>query len=125
MAEQLPIVLCGKTTVIGEKVIELLKPEHEVVYFILTSAAGQTDIPVCSGPPVAVVLGGGYDDEGTELMRASCDVDVPWFRLDTNLPAPPLGPEYVKVVIARLKVVMSDMKAEGKLCRNTKGVFWY
>jgi hypothetical protein len=29
------------------------------------------------------------------------------------------------VVIARLKVVMSDMKAEGKLCRNTKGVFWY
>jgi hypothetical protein len=29
MAEQLPIVLCGKTTVIGEKVIELLKPEYE------------------------------------------------------------------------------------------------
>jgi hypothetical protein len=121
---------------------EVANTDLSVVYFILTSAAGQTDIPRLlrgepstadpelgtknySKPPVAVVLGGGYDDEGTELMRASCDVDVPWFRLDTNLPAPPLGPEYVKVVIARLKVVMSDMKAEGKLCRNTKGVFWY
>ncbi|KAK0703082.1 hypothetical protein B0T26DRAFT_876229 [Lasiosphaeria miniovina] len=82
-----PVILCGRTERIGEGVIALLKPEFEVIHFILSPEAGAVEIPAIfrgeqppppsgtalgskdySQPPVAVILGGCYDDADIELL---------------------------------------------------------
>jgi len=146
MAEGLPVILCGKTTQIGTGVIAALKPEYEVIHFVMTVAAGSAEIPALlkgeaattdnelgshdySKAPQVVILGGGYDDEMVEEMRKATKAagapEVPWLRPDATKPAPPLGPEYGKALVARLKTLMGEMKAEGKLGHGTEGVFWY
>lgn len=79
--------------------------------------------------PEVVILGGGYDDAMIDEMRKATKEagasEVPWLSPDTTKPAPPLGPEYGKALVARLKIVMNEMQAEGKLSQGTEGVFWY
>ncbi|KAF2181768.1 hypothetical protein K469DRAFT_791471 [Zopfia rhizophila CBS 207.26] len=94
---------------------EGLLSEYEVIHIILTPTAGAADIPsILSGnappdhaanlgsqnyanPPVAVVTGGGYDDEAFNSMKDACRnvKAVPWVRPDkSKLKAmPPLGDE--------------------------------
>ncbi|KAK3314303.1 hypothetical protein B0H66DRAFT_630865 [Apodospora peruviana] len=123
-----PVILCGKTEMIGEGVIAGLKPEYDVIHFILTPEAGATQIPAIlkgeqsppldsalgtkdySKPPIAVILGGGYDDAAIEhIMKAA--------------PAPPLGPEYGKAMVARVKEVLAKLEKEGKL--GEEKLQWY
>ena len=64
-----------------------------------------------SKPPAAVVVGGGYDDVAFESMRKACEGSstIPWLRVDTSKPAPPLGPEYGNVMVERLRGVLKDV----------------
>ncbi|KAF7556393.1 hypothetical protein G7Z17_g1438 [Cylindrodendrum hubeiense] len=139
MTNPTPIILCGKTEQIGRGVIEGLKPEYEVVHFVLTPEAGVKEIPqVLQGklPDVkssdigsgnlthgvkAVVLGGAYEDEGITVMRdaVSSIAEIAWVRQDTTQPTPPLGPEYGKAMVARVKEALGKLEASGQLGENS------
>ena len=113
------------------------------MHFVITPEGGATQIPAIlrgdpappsdsalgskdySKPPVAVILGAGYDDDGTEvMMTASANIrPIPWLRPDTSKPAPPLGPEYGKALVARVKELLAQLEREGKM--NEEGVYWY
>lgn len=75
--------------------------------------------------PVAVILVGGYDDAGTEtMMKASKGIHpVPWLRPDLSLAVPPLGPEYVKALVKRIKEKLATTEKEGRM--NEEKVIWY
>ncbi|TKW52965.1 hypothetical protein CTA1_3924 [Colletotrichum tanaceti] len=151
----IPIVMCGKTEQIGLSVIAGLKPEYEVIHFVTTPASGAVIIPalLASGAPPphaetstigsgnyaaaprAVILGGAFDDAAVAVLRkavadaqegGSADVRrVPWLRQDPDKPAPPLGPEYGKAMVARVKEALARLEAEGKLGGTHGGEEWY
>ena len=78
--------------------------------------------------PSAVILGGGYDDAGIEeMMKATAENSaakhVPWLRPDLTIPTPPLGPEYGKAMVQRLKIVLADLQAKRDM--NETKVHWY
>jgi hypothetical protein len=76
----------------------------------------------------AVVLGGGYDnDDVIASMReaASKAANIPWVRQDTSKPTPPLGPEYGKAMVGRVKEALGELQKSGKLDGSEGGVFWY
>jgi hypothetical protein len=75
--------------------------------------------------PVAVITGAGYDDQAIADMRAAAAgaKPVPWLRPDTTKPAPPLGPEYGKALVARIKETVAELTAQGKL--DEDAVVWY
>jgi hypothetical protein len=81
-----------------------------------------------SSPPVAIILGGGYEDAGIEeMMKAvaenSSSKPVPWLRPDLTIPTPPLGPEYGKATVARAKNVLAEIQAKREM--NETKVHWY
>lgn len=81
-----------------------------------------------SATPIAVVLGGGYEDDDAAIMikavsENSAAKPVPWLRADTTKPAPPLGPEYGKALVARLKAALGELQEKGEL--NKFKVHWY
>lgn len=78
-----------------------------------------------SKKPVAVILGGGYDDAGIEvMMEASKGIHpVPWLRPDLSKPAPPLGPEYGKALVERIKILWAEMGKDGEA--KVEGIVWY
>ncbi|KAH7319572.1 hypothetical protein B0I35DRAFT_352646 [Stachybotrys elegans] len=130
-----PVILCGQTERIGAGVIADLKPEYEVIHFVMTPAGGAVQIPAIlkgdkavpadselgtkdySQPPLCVILGGGYDDAGIEEMMKSTKglKGVPWLRPDLSKPAPPLGPEYGKALVRRIKELIPELEKEGKM----------
>ncbi|KAJ0108254.1 hypothetical protein J7T55_000220 [Diaporthe amygdali] len=138
-----PVILCGKTESIGKGVIETLKPEFDVIHFVMTPESGKEEIPAIfrgeiplsadsklgskdySQKPVAVILGGGYDDAATEvMMEASKGIHpIPWLRPDLGIPAPPLGPEYGNALVARIKEKLAAMEKEGTM--KEEKVIWY
>ena len=61
------------------------------------------------------MLGGGYNDEAFAKIREACEgkSDVPWLRPDMSKPTPPLGPEYGKHMVGRVKVCLKEL-AEGR-----------
>ncbi|RWA03042.1 hypothetical protein EKO27_g12063, partial [Xylaria grammica] len=59
-----PIILCGKTEQIGRGVIAGLKPEYEVIHFIMSPESGAAQIPRDPArgpvaPPADSALGSG------------------------------------------------------------------
>ncbi|GAW15147.1 hypothetical protein ANO14919_045560 [Xylariales sp. No.14919] len=140
-----PIILCGKTEQIGRGVIAGLKPEYEVIHFVMSPESGAAQIPAIlrgdpsppppsdsalgsgdySRAPVAVVLGAAFDDAGTELMMRAAQGTrpVPWLRVDRAKPAPPPGPGYGEAVVARAKALLARLEREGKM-REEK-VHWF
>lgn len=75
-----------------------------------------------------MLLGAGYDEDViTALIKAATDNSaakpVPWLRPDTTKPAPPLGPEYGKALVARIKVLLGELQEKGEL--NESKVHWY
>ncbi|KAJ8130484.1 hypothetical protein O1611_g3145 [Lasiodiplodia mahajangana] len=130
-----PVILCGKTEQIGQGVIDALRPEYEVCHFILTPEAGSLQVPSIlrgdksppsdsalgskdySKAPIAVILGGGYDDAGINMMMKASEGTRPivWLRPDLTKPAPPLGPEYGKALVARIKELLAQLQKEDGL----------
>ncbi|KAH7136811.1 hypothetical protein B0J13DRAFT_560082 [Dactylonectria estremocensis] len=145
MASPIPIVLCGKTEQIGKGVIAGLSPEVEVVHFVLTPEAGVKEIPQLlkgvmpevkssdigsgnlNGAIKAVVLGAAYEEDLINVMReaASQVANIPWIRQDTSLPTPPLGPEYGKAMVVRVKESLGKLESSGSLGVGEGGMFWY
>ncbi|KAH8162494.1 hypothetical protein CIB48_g5742 [Xylaria polymorpha] len=135
-----PVILCGQTEQIGQGVIATLKP---IIHFVLTPGAGAIQIPAIlkgdqsppsdsalgskdySTPPVAVIIGGGYDDAGIDMiMKAAAGIrPIPWLRPDLTKPAPPLGPEYGKALVARIKELLVQLSKDGKM--DEEKVHWY
>jgi len=87
------VILCGQTEQIGQGVIAGLKPEYEacpVIHFVLTPEGGSSQISLLlrgeaavpsasalgskyySRPPVALITGGGYDNDGMAAMIKAC-----------------------------------------------------
>ncbi|KAF4428860.1 hypothetical protein FACUT_9317 [Fusarium acutatum] len=147
----IPIILCGKTEFIGERVIEALKPEIEVVQFILPGDSGQVIIPALlagksppshpdssaigsgnySNAPRAVVLGGAFEESDIATLRDAVKtvngaLGVAWLRQDTTLPAPPVtSPEYPKLMTRRTKEAVIKLDKDGKLDGTYDGLEWY
>ncbi|KAI5927658.1 hypothetical protein F4810DRAFT_648767 [Camillea tinctor] len=137
------VILCGKTEQIGQGVIATLKPEYDVIHFVMTPEAGIVQIPAIlkgeqsppsdsllgskdySKLPVAVLLGGGYgDDDIKAMMEASSGIQpIPWLRPDLTKPAPPLGPEYGKALVARIKELLAKLDKDGEM--NKEKIHWY
>ncbi|KAF5556139.1 hypothetical protein FPHYL_8064 [Fusarium phyllophilum] len=147
----IPIILCGKTETIGERVIEALKPEIEVVQFILPGDSGHVIIPALlagksppshpdssaigsgnyNNAPCAVVLGGAFEESDIATLRDAVKTvngarGVAWLRQDTTLPAPPVtSPEYPKLMTRRTKEAVIKLDKDGKLDGTYDGLEWY
>ncbi|EWY81422.1 hypothetical protein FOYG_15669 [Fusarium oxysporum NRRL 32931] len=147
----IPIILCGKTEFIGERVIEALKPEIEVVQFILPGDSGRVIIPALlagksppshpdssaigsgnySNAPRAVVLGGAFEESDIATLRDAVKTvngarGVAWLRQDTTQPAPPVtSPEYPKLMTRRTKEAVIKLNKDGKLDGTYDGLEWY
>lgn len=80
---------------------------------------------VYSQKPIAVILGGGFTDEdAADIMKATADIHhVPWLRPDQSKPAPPLGPEYGKAMVVRVKERIAQLEQEGSMGQAKQ--FWY
>ena len=78
-----------------------------------------------SQPAAAVVLGGGFGNEEFEEARKACEgkSNVPWLRLDTSKPTPPLGPAYGQHVAERLKGRLRELESEGHFGRD--GIYFF
>ncbi|ENH71595.1 hypothetical protein RAB80_015917 [Fusarium oxysporum f. sp. vasinfectum] len=147
----IPIILCGKTEFIGERVIEALKPEIEVVQFILPGDSGRVIIPALlagksppshpdssaigsgnyNNAPRAVVLGGAFEESDIATLRDAVKTvngarGVAWLRQDTTQPAPPVtSPEYPKLMTRRTKEAVIKLNKDGKLDGTYDGLEWY
>ncbi|KAF7561048.1 hypothetical protein G7046_g3093 [Stylonectria norvegica] len=139
------IVLCGIREDIGEIVIEGLKPEYNVVHFIMNPKAGAEDIPEILRGNIpkssatnigsrdfsmgirAVVVGGAFTQDGlTEMQEAAAKVsDTVWLRQDKTKAAPPLGPLYAEAMVTRTKETLNRLQAEGKLEGSEGGTYLY
>ncbi|KAF5701899.1 hypothetical protein FMUND_13732 [Fusarium mundagurra] len=147
----IPIILCGKTEFIGERVTEALKPEIEVVQFILPGDSGQLIIPALlagkslpshpdssaigsgnyNNAPRAVVLGRIFEESDIATLRDAVKTvngarGVAWLRQDTTQPAPPVtSPEYLKLMARRTKEAVIKLDKDGKLDGTYDGLEWY
>ncbi|KAH7215947.1 hypothetical protein DER44DRAFT_168086 [Fusarium oxysporum] len=147
----IPIILCGKTEFIGERVIEALKPEIEVVQFILPGNSGRVIIPALlagksppshpdssaigsgnyNNAPRAVVLGGAFEESDIATLRDAVKTvngarGVAWLRQDTTQPAPPVtSPEYPKLMTRRTKEAVIKLNKDGKLDGTYDDLEWY
>ncbi|KAK9365346.1 hypothetical protein V1509DRAFT_642781 [Lipomyces kononenkoae] len=141
----IPVILCGKTTAIGKPVSEFLLPEYEVIHFIQSYEAAQSEIPqVLAGhdpqtrtpigthnysrPARAVILGRAFTPEQVEEVRKLCKGSakdaVAWLVSDpANAPGNgPPGPAYAAVVANDVKRVLASWINEGN---QRDGIVWY
>lgn len=48
---------------------------------------------------------------------------IPWLRPDLSKPAPPLGLEYGKALVHRIKELLIKLESDGKM--NDEKISWY
>ena len=79
--------------------------------------------------PVAIVLGGGYDEDAVNSMREACSsiIDLPWLQFDrSTVPGqgePQVGPGYGQKVADRVKARLQELAESGKM--ETDEVYLY
>ena len=117
------------------------------IHVILSPAAGVSDIHALlvgqppsgsdeenpgtgnySKPPIAVIMGGGYDDAVFKEMYDAAKGEgeqVAWLRADLTVQTPPLGPEYGKHMVGRVRACLAKLEGEGKLGGGEGGVVMY
>jgi hypothetical protein len=144
----IPILITGKAEVVGKGIIAGLSPEYEVVHFTLASAI-ENELPLLlqnkvpepassslgtgnwSAPPRALLIGGAYTDDDVASLRKLIDETegnvrrIPWLRVDSSKPAPPLGPEYGKAVVERAREALKRLEGEGKLTEDDGEVYFF
>jgi hypothetical protein len=78
-----------------------------------------------SSKALAVVTGGGYDDEAFETMRKACEgkSSVPWLRPDLSVARPPIGPQYGGQIAERAKQCLEGLEKAGQ--GDKDGVYLY
>lgn len=82
---------------------------------------------------IAIILGGGFNDEAFEALRKSVDGsgtetgkwEVPWLRVDTKktIGKPGLGKEYGLQIVSRAKEELARLEREGLM--GKEGVYWF
>ncbi|KAI1173429.1 hypothetical protein F4777DRAFT_447279 [Nemania sp. FL0916] len=136
----IPVVVCGKSEVVGAKVTESLKPEIEVIYFLsgdeqiqrhlpqlLAGASGANLPPSAVGTqnfsrlPQAVIFGRGNEPGSVQAHHASfgqnSDRAVAWIAGDPDEPPPTTapGPGYAEKTAEVVKAKLAAwVKAGGK-----------
>ena len=70
--------------------------------------------------PKAIIFGGAYQDKDIAALReATAKLEgarkIPWLRVDTTKPAPPVGPSYGAFIVARAKEELRRLEADGVL----------
>lgn len=85
--------------------------------------------------PVAVILGGGFNDTFEQVHDAveaeftkagAASAGVTWIRQDATKPAPPVGtPEYGKAQMQRTREVLAGLQSDGKLGDGESRVVWF
>ncbi|KAJ5776371.1 uncharacterized protein N7511_001382 [Penicillium nucicola] len=139
MSSALPIVVCALDAEIGKPVSELLLPEFEVIHFIQSLSAAQTEIPhllVGQDPqsphtnnvgsknydrPVrAIIFGRGFDLKDVEALRnkvASLPSDpVVWIAGDPSRSLPPGAvppPNYPQLVAGVARKLLDRWVEDG------------
>lgn len=122
---------------------------HKVVHFVFINDA-RREIPILSTggvpnprnphgsgdfektPPKAIVFTMIYRDVDIAMLRkTTLEVGgqgakyLPWLRVDRALPTPPVGPEMVSALSARVKEVLDRLDKEGKLIATDDIVDFY
>ncbi|ORY16119.1 hypothetical protein BCR34DRAFT_584577 [Clohesyomyces aquaticus] len=144
----LPVVICGKNPAIAAIVKDTLQPAYEAIHIITSVEQGTTDIPLLltgktppnhagnggtkkyASVPVAIITGGGYDDEAFDTLKAACkDVkEVPWFRPDMSRMSemPSTVEDYARAVSERCKIALKALLEGGKgKHEGREGVYYY
>ena len=66
-----------------------------------------------------MVLGGGYDDADYDEIKKVSEGEgmrkVVWLRPDMSVQTPPLGPEYGKHMVGRVKKCLGEVVGSGGL----------
>ncbi|KLU90857.1 hypothetical protein MAPG_09382 [Magnaporthiopsis poae ATCC 64411] len=151
---KIPVIATGKSELIGKAVIDLLLPEIEVIHFTLAEAIDK-ELPLLlkgeqpdpkssalatgrweSGPPVALLLGGAYDETAIQKLRQSLGLvgasdgepaiatSIPWVRIDSaKSTIKPTEPGYPADVVRRFKETLLKLQAEGKLGLKDSSVY--
>lgn len=114
-----------------------------VIQFVMTPESGATQIPAllrgetnvssdsdlgsrdCSRGVRAIILGGGYNDQDTKILRDAAQgiKPVPWLRPDLSKPTPPLGPQYGEAMVERIKETLKGLQDSGKMEEDR--IFYY
>lgn len=115
------------------QVDQSLLTSHTVIHFIQSADTGVYDIAailkgIPPGPtelgtrdyttrPIAIILGAAFDDGGAEKMMNSAEglKPLPWLRPDLSKPTPPIGPDYGKAIVLRIKETLKRLEDDGKL----------
>ncbi|KAJ4989422.1 hypothetical protein SVAN01_05147 [Stagonosporopsis vannaccii] len=114
-----PIVVCGRSLEIANKVKQDLAPEYDVVKIVLSPEEGLTAIPtLLSGPnpPAAVALGGAFDDATVDSLRraASKAGEAVWLRVDkskvTEMPSMDDKEAFGGALAGRIKKALQENK---------------
>ncbi|KAK8134307.1 hypothetical protein PG984_006319 [Apiospora sp. TS-2023a] len=159
----MPIIVCCKTEQTGAGMIQSLKPEYDVVHFILNAENASGEISrILRGEspstpnshlgsrrygtgealrPRPIVFGGAHEDSvieriGEEVQHLLLDTQtslpttptrtkVPFLKANQTATMPPLGPEYGKKVVQRVKVCLQKLEEEGKFDGTHGGVYIY
>ncbi|KAJ6457361.1 hypothetical protein C8R45DRAFT_1033485 [Mycena sanguinolenta] len=146
-AKPIPILVTGAAETIGSAVVASMKPEYETIHFTL-AASSVTEIPLLlkgevpdprssslgSGDwstfPKAIVFGGAYEDAMIDAVRkavaeTSGTKRIPWLRVDSNRPHPPIGPEYAAAIVARTKAMLAKLESEGKFDAEDDSIYLF
>jgi hypothetical protein len=85
--------------------------------------------------PVAVVLGGGFNDtfeqvhdavEAEFTQAGAASAGVAWLRQDATKQAGPVGtPEHGQALVQRVRDGLAGLQSEGKLGGGESRVAWY
>ncbi|KAB8202562.1 hypothetical protein P875_00075758 [Aspergillus parasiticus SU-1] len=132
----IPVIVCGKTSQIGDVVREVLQPEYEVTHLFLSPATAKNEIPALlrqtgsttstesGNSPAAIIMGGGYTQTDLEEIRAASQgpdaKPVAWLKVDpAKTPSSiPVGPEYGRAVAKRTKDRLDELVRDGGIDRD-------
>ncbi|KAJ9652087.1 hypothetical protein H2198_008673 [Neophaeococcomyces mojaviensis] len=146
LTEPIPVILCGKTFEVGEKVTMLILPEIQVIHFINSLEDAKTNLGDLlagrkpkspspnhigthdySKPPRAVVFGRAFDladvKELNRLHRGTGSGPVAWIAGDpAAIPPAQPGPGYAEKAAANVKKALARwMDREG----NDEDIIYY
>ncbi|KAL2826411.1 hypothetical protein BDW59DRAFT_160935 [Aspergillus cavernicola] len=133
----IPVVLFGRSATVGKPVSELLRPEYEVIHFIVTPEEARAELPRLlagrdpqsaspndvgshnySQPPRVAIFGRGYNPDFVQELKKVCGDDVrqpvAWVVGEpSKAPTAPPPPGYGKLVADEVKGVLETWREEG------------
>ncbi|KAI0188383.1 hypothetical protein EV127DRAFT_434655 [Xylaria flabelliformis] len=140
--QPIPVILCGKTMEVGEKVTSLVKPEIEVIQFIQSfedAKANFSSLLAGNGPtskisnnlgshdftrpPRGIIFGRAFDPENVKelnrLFRDATSQSVAWIAGDPAVGPPPVPmPGYAEKAADNVKRALQKWIDDGADSRD-------